>query len=208
MAGGLIDERWLRGRPPSSRFGRSDGKRILIWAAGVTVITVVSLACMVIYGLHCLSFYRLYIEREYASQLALIERHCLDVPFIDLGDSGDSIDERLDKREAIEKAIGKSLCDATIFSASWSLDGHHGLRSLKRLPTGCWICTLAGSHDADMRRSLYYGKSDDNRNLLAYKGRVPGGTMGHYQIMFLLDQIKKAANIGQPQTPPTADQLR
>ena len=179
-------------------------KRFFRRACVVVGLVALCLACKVAYDVRSLSAYRSFIEARYAPQIALVEQKCRDSP---QGNLSMSEEDFLNEKKVVE-TIGKSLSGSEIYCASWSVDGHHGIAGLKRMETAYSrdVLTILGSHDASGNHSLYYGKTFDNRNLLVYEGWVEGGGKRQYVLVFLLDDIKNAANTEQPQSPPSADQ--
>ncbi|HUG18433.1 MAG TPA: hypothetical protein VMM56_05610 [Planctomycetaceae bacterium] len=134
---------------------------------------------------------RKYIETAYAAEIALIEERAKELP-----DPDDRSDAAFEQREMITNELQTALDKSEVFSASWSLDGHHGAKSLKPMGSGDGFTTyssLFSSHDATRRHHLYFGKTFKDRALFVYEGWVPTGINKSYRIAFDRDTIQSAA---------------
>ena len=134
--------------------------------------------------------YRKFIESTYASEIALIEQRATELP-----DPDDWSEEAIAQTDTIANDLQTALSKSEVFSASWSLDGHHGLQSLKPMDTNGYSThsNWFGSHDADQLHSLCYGETFLGRYLLVYEGWVPAGINRSYRIAFYRTAIDSAA---------------
>jgi hypothetical protein len=89
-----------------------------------------------------------------------------------------------------------SLSSPHIYSAFWSLDGHHGLDTFVSRGSGESRSRFPKSTSDDGLHSLTYGKTrDDEMPLVVYRGRIPDGRKEVYWIAFYLENLDR--EIGQ-----------
>jgi hypothetical protein len=184
--------------------------RIARYCAVVLGIVLLAVGGVFLARKYALRNYRLFIESHYRSELSMIEKEMKAGKDIN---SRDVDLESFERRDRVRDSIGAALSASDFFAASWSSDGHHGLESLKQMPTGYSHARVIGSTDADQSRSLYFGQAEDGTKLLIYVGWVPSQWKCEYQIAFRRSEIRSkmkanvqqdgAANGSQPVRPET-----
>lgn len=130
------------------------------------------------------------IERKFVSLLTLIERHAADPVF-----SSENYDYLRSQElyDEIERAIPEGL----ILHAGWSLDGHHGSRSLfvhegwQGHVTYDWVTSTR----EDGRYVLRRGKSEEGDRLLVFEGRIPNAHKRVFRIAFFENEVLKYLEI-------------
>jgi hypothetical protein len=162
----------------------------------IVIVVLLLIACLLLsfiakvaYDVHQLSFYRTYIENHFVSEISLVEEDCKSFPL------GDIPDREWPRLETAAKIIESKLSSKAIFCVYSSGDGHHGQRCLKPMKDGftSYCIPFCGSNNSDGRHTLFFGKTFNGQRLLVYQGVVPTGGKRRYEIVFLLDEIRNAA---------------
>ena len=153
--------------------------------AFIVIAIAAGLACVFLFARHHrLGNYRAQIEREFASELALIEQKAIEFP------SDEYDNSRFEWIDNVKMLFDRELSDPAIYWASWSLDGHHGLMGLKSSGDGLshpnWFPNGNGS------RSVSYGTTFDGRQLVVLRGYNRDAVKRHYMVAFLRDVIDEA----------------
>lgn len=162
--------------------------RLTRYSAVVLGIVLLAVGGAFLAHKHALLNYRLFIESHYSSELSMIEKEMKAGKDIDLLDVDMESPER---RYRVRDSIGNALSASEFFlAASWSSNGHHGLESLKQMPTGYSHSRVVGSTGADHSHSLYFGQAEDGTKLLIYVGWVPAQWKREYQIAFTRSKIR------------------
>jgi hypothetical protein len=88
----------------------------------------------------------------------------------------------------------RAVFDASeIFEVGWSIDGHHGMNSIKIMPTGFTIHRpfFSFADYSHVHHQLFYGESFQGEPLFIYQGWLPQAQVKHdYDIVFYADQIR------------------
>lgn len=109
--------------------------------------------------------------------------------------NGYEYDEESNERsESLRRLMEAMFQRDEYFYVAWSIDGHHGARSLKRLPEAFQrfsIPTAAGPDDS----TLYYGQAESGKKLVVYEGWVRNGLAAkHFEIVFPQATIEELIN--------------
>jgi hypothetical protein len=163
---------------------RLSGLRSIMRRAAIGCVILMALASVVAFvslQKATLRRYREVIESAYASEITLIEQRARELP-----DPDDWSRESMNRIDAIDGELRAALSKPEVFSASWSLDGHHGLRSIKPMDTDGYstYSNWFGSRDARGLHSLSYGTTFQGEELLVYQGWVLEGVNRSYTIAF------------------------
>jgi len=165
--------------------------RYAAWSVGVVLLAS---AGAFLAGKYALHRYRYFLESQYRTELSLIEKEMRVGKDVNLRDVAlDSFEERDRVRAKIEEALSAT----EFFAASWSSDGHHGLESLKQMPTGYSHVRVIGSADAKQSHALYFGHAEDGTKLLIYIGWVSSEWKRQYQIAFRQTEIRSKMKGGR-----------
>lgn len=129
-----------------------------------------------------LNEYKLFIEEEFKTELAYLESEMQKKEPFEPGEKDDYLGY-LKKREMM-------LSAPEIFCVYGSLDGHHGMRTLKssRAEGSCIDGYTSGSNYS---RNLYYGRTESGTKFLAY---IHIGNMTRYRIDFVESTIQSMMN--------------
>jgi len=171
--------------------------RYMIIAAGVLLVSLGGAFLASKYRLH---MYRVYIESHYQTQLTLIEKEMQASRQPNVNDTFESVQAREKVRDRIEDA----LAGPEFFNAWWSLDGHHGMDTLKMMPAGYSeypIHDLVHSGERYHSHSSYFGSAKDGTKLIIFEGWVESPWNRQYTITFRrseLDSRMQSKEGGQP----------
>jgi hypothetical protein len=139
-------------------------RRILV---AVSLIGLAAGSISYLIALLTLRGYQDFIHRAYApemEQLAETLRRWPDKSPVD--------DETYLRIEAARQDLERTFGAGDFYHASWSFDGHHGMRSTG-LPDGGFRTWPMVSTTDSLRRSLYFGQSVTGTPLLIYEGGSP-----------------------------------
>jgi hypothetical protein len=125
------------------------------------------------------------IKTAYGPAIALIEKRSRNFPIDDRSEGAWA------KKDTITAEISDLLSTPDIAIASWSLDGHHGARTLS-----AWNCSgvfqnpfyHAADNDFHVAR---FGKTFDGRPLIVFEGFVPDAIMKRYEIAVFTDSLDR-----------------
>ena len=123
----------------------------------------------------------------------MIEEHAAD-PAVDPLNSQSKNDETEDiwvREEEIYNELAAAFPLNQVYWATWSSDGHHGLRGLYRSEASGGYQTYPRpvSHSENGRWALRQGRSFEGHELLVFEGHVPNGHKRVYKIAFYREQI-------------------
>jgi hypothetical protein len=152
--------------------------RLARYTALTVVVILAFIGGTLLFQKWTLSRYRHFVESSYQAELSLIEDE------MRAGKEEAAELDTLDARNQVRKRIGQALSEPDFFAASWSSDGHHGLESLKQMPTGYSRSCLIGSTDSGKSHALYFGQAEDGTKLLVYVGWVQSDWKREYDIAF------------------------
>ena len=158
----------------------------------IAVFGITALLCMgpakMAYDLYTLWACRLFIEEQYASQIALIEQKCTESTYTD-NLTGEEFEAALETEQQGKLEIGSTLTTKEVFDVSWSADGQHDREGLRPMSHSIITLTFYSSTDSNGLHRTLFGRTPGNQPLVIFEGRVEGGRKRQYEIVFFLDGL-------------------